>query len=283
MIDQPLVSIGVPTYNAKAYLEETIQSILNQDYPHLELLIQDNCSTDGTWELLQDLAAHHPQISVEQNERNLGMVGNFNRVMNRARGDYKMVMGSDDLLEPGFVRRCVEQFAQSPDVGVVTTNYHYFTGPKKWEKLIQLAPGIHRHFVAGVVIANNFSLNFTLFSRQAVDQLRENGNLFLTTFYTFDLEMWFRIALANIPVYYISDCLGNFRVHAASTSKRQNVRMFKQIFLVLMMHRRAIKQVAMVQYRVKLARFTMRQIGYLLSGQSKDMRLLRAIVGELLR
>ena len=283
MTDLPLVSIGVPAYNAKKYIGETIQSILAQDYPRIELLIQDNCSTDGTWELLEELAAQHPQISIQQNERNLGMVGNFNRVISRGRGGYVMAMGSDDLLEPGFVRRCVETFTQNPQAGIVTANYFYFTGHKKWQKLFQLAPGVHQHFVAGVVIANNFSLNFTLFNRQAFNKLSEHGNLFFTSFYTFDLEMWFRVAFADIAVYYLPECLGNFRVHEASTSKRQHVHMFKQIFLVLMMHRAGIKHDAPLQYRIKLARFAMRHIGHLLRGQSKDMRLFKAIVGELLR
>jgi len=283
MADLPLVSVGVPAYNAKKYISETIQSILAQDYPNIELLIQDNCSTDGTWELAQALAAQHPQISIQQNASNLGMVGNFNCVINRARGDYVMAMGSDDLLEPGFVRRCMETFVQNPQAGIVTTNYFYFTGPKKWQKLIQLTPGIHQHFVGGVVIANNFSINFTLLSRSALDRLREQGNLFLTSFYTFDLEMWFRVAFADVAVYYLPECLGNFRVHEASTSKRQLVRMFKQIFLVLMMHRADIKRDAPLQYRIKLARFAMRGAGYLLSGQSKDRRVLKAILGELLR
>ncbi len=283
MDDLPLVSIGVPAYNAKKYISETIQSILAQDYANIELVIQDNCSVDGTWELLQTLAAQHSQLSIRQNTHNLGVTSNFNCVINRARGDYVMVMGSDDLLEPSFVRRCLEAFAQNSQADIVTTDYLYFTGSKEWQKLIRLAPGIHRNFVGGVVIANNFSTNFTLFNRQALNRLRERGNLFLTSFYAFDLEMWFRVAFSDIAVYYLPECLGKCRVHAASTSTRQSVRIFKQIFLVLMMHRTGIKRDAPLQYRIKLARFAMRGAGYLLSGQSKDRRVLKAILGELLR
>ena len=159
----PLVSISIPAYNAERYILETIESILAQDYPNIELLVQDNHSTDGTWALLQELAAQHPQISIQQNEHTVHVVANFNRVINRAKGDFVMVMGSDDLLNPSFVRCCLETFSQNLQIDIVTTNYFYFTGSKEWEKLIRLAPGIHTHFVAGVVIANNFSLNFTLF------------------------------------------------------------------------------------------------------------------------
>jgi glycosyltransferase involved in cell wall biosynthesis len=281
----PLVSIGVPAYNAKKYIGETIQSILAQDYPNFELLIQDNCSTDGTWEMVQALAAQHPQITIEQNERNLGMVGNFNRVVNRARGQFVMTMGSDDLLLPNFVRRCIETFTQFPQTDLVTTNYFFYDGEndKTWEKVIKLAPGLHRYFVGGVVLVNNFSINFTLFKREALEKLRVNGNPFLTSFYTFDLEMWYRVAFAGMNTYYLPEPLGKFRVHAASASKKQFMHMFRQIFLVLMMHREGIKRAAPLAYRVKLVRFIMRHLGHLLSGRSRDMRVMRALVGELLR
>jgi len=283
MSDLPLVSITIPAYNAKKYILETIESILAQDYPHIEVLVQDNCSTDGTWELLQELATQHTHILIRQNECNVHVVDNFNRVINRARGDFAMVMGSDDLLEPGFVRRCIETFNQNPHIDIVTTNYFYFTGPRKWQKLIRMEPGLHRRFVSGVLIANNFSLNFTLFKKNVLEQLREHGDPFTTRFYAFDWEFWFRIALANFEVYYVPECLGNCRVHAASASKTQSLRVFKAIFLVMLLHRGAIKRDAAVQYRVKLMRFAMRHAGHLLRGQSKDMRLMKAIIGELLR
>lgn len=281
----PLVSICVPAYNATRYIAETVRSILAQDYSNIELLIQDNCSTDGTWEMLQDLAARHPQISIQQNGRNVGMVGNFNRVVNRACGEFVMVMGSDDLLEPAFARRCVETFAQYPQTDIVAANFLYYDGEsgKTWPKLIKLAPGSQRRFVGGVVIANNFSINFSLFRRETLQALRVDGNPFLTSFYTFDWEMWFRVAFAGLTVYFQPEYLGRFRVHATSTSRKQSMRMFRQIFLTLMMHRDGIKREAPLEYRAKLARFALRHLGHLVSRQSQDMRLMKAIVAELAR
>lgn len=279
----PLVSIGIPAYNAKKYIAETVNSVLAQNYPNIELLIQDNCSTDGTWEWLQEITIIHPQISIQQNTHNVGMVGNFNRVINRAQGEYAMVVSSDDLLEPNFVQRCVDIFLTSPEVDVVTTNYHFYKDGQKWQKFIKLGAGLHRYFVAGVVVANNFSINFTLFRQSTLDKLKLNENVFQTSFYTFDLEMWFRLAFSGLGVYYLAEPLGNFRVHASSASKKQFMHMFKQIFLVLMMHKNNIKRDAPLAYRIKLLRFVFRHIGHLLRGQSKDWRLMLAITGELLR
>ena len=279
----PLVSIGVPAYNAIQYINETVQSILAQDYPNIELLIQDNCSTDGTWELAQSLAARHPQISVQQNKSNIGMIGNFNRVINRASGSYVMVISADDFLEPTFVKCCVDVFLQSPQVDVVTTNYRFYKDGHRWQKLIKLSPGIHRRFVAGVVIANSFVICFTVFKRDSLNKLKVNGNLFPISFYTSDLDMWLRIAFSGLATYFLPEPLGNYRMHTASTSTTQFMHMFKQIFLVLMMHRASIKRDAPLAYRIKLARFTLRHIGHLASGRSRDLRLMKAIVGELLR
>lgn len=282
-LQNPLVSIGIPAYNAKKYIEQTIKSILSQDYQNIELIIQDNCSTDGTWEFVKEIAQKDNRVHVQQNERNIGMVGNFNRVISRAGGAFIMAISSDDFIEPDFVSNCITLFLKSPEIDIVTTNYHFYREGQKWQKIIKLKEGLHRNFVAGVVIANSFSINFTMFRRASLNSLKVNGAAFLTSFYTFDLEMWFRVAFGNYGVYFLDKPLGNFRYHAESASKKQFIRMFKQIFLVLMMHKEGINREAPVAYRIKLTRFAMRHIGHLLSRQSSDTRLMKAIIGELFR
>jgi glycosyltransferase involved in cell wall biosynthesis len=81
--NKQLVSVCIPVFNSVKYVQETIDSILAQDYPNLEIIVQDNVSTDGTWELLQKLAKEHPQLSIAQNKTNVGMAPNFNIAINR--------------------------------------------------------------------------------------------------------------------------------------------------------------------------------------------------------
>ena len=98
-----MVSVCIPVYNGSLFIEETINSVLCQDYRNLEIVVQDNASTDGTWDLLQLIAFKHSQLSIARNETNVGMAPNWNLCINRAKGDYLMLLSADDLLEKGFL------------------------------------------------------------------------------------------------------------------------------------------------------------------------------------
>lgn len=115
---KPLVSIGVPVHNEEAFLEETLQSILAQDYDSLEIIISDNASTDTTPEIAQRYARLDPRVRYYRNERNVGMVRNFNRVFELSSGEFFMWGGGHDLWSRNFVSGSVEEFQRSPDVVV---------------------------------------------------------------------------------------------------------------------------------------------------------------------
>ena len=91
------VSVVLCTYNGKRFVEEQILSILAQTYPVSELVIQDDRSTDGTYELLEGLAAKHPVIRLFRNERQMGVNGNFMSAIHRATGDFIALSDQDDI------------------------------------------------------------------------------------------------------------------------------------------------------------------------------------------
>jgi glycosyltransferase involved in cell wall biosynthesis len=111
---QPLVSIGLPTYNGGRYLAQSLEALLKQDYPNWELLISDNCSTDGTGDIARAYAARSDRVRYVRHETNLGARGNFNFVLREARGAYFMWAADHDLWEPTFISRCVEALEADP-------------------------------------------------------------------------------------------------------------------------------------------------------------------------
>ena len=102
-----MVTIAVPTFNRAAYVRESLESIRAQTYPHLEILVGDNASTDGTADMLRELGATEPRLRAIRHERNLGMVGNFNALLRAARGDYFVLVSDDDILTPRAVELLV--------------------------------------------------------------------------------------------------------------------------------------------------------------------------------
>jgi len=116
--NNPLVSIGVPVYNGEKYLPQTLDAVLNQTFQDFELVISDNASTDRTAEICREYVKRDPRVRYHRNDRNLGIIGNYNRVFNLTHGKYFKWAAADDLCEPGFLERCVEVLDTNPDVVV---------------------------------------------------------------------------------------------------------------------------------------------------------------------
>jgi glycosyltransferase involved in cell wall biosynthesis len=98
----PLVSVAVVTYNQKAFLEECLHSILEQDYPEFEIVVADDGSTDGTADLLGRFELEHPgKFVIRRSETNRGVTANHDQALAACRGDYISWIAGDDLMLPG--------------------------------------------------------------------------------------------------------------------------------------------------------------------------------------
>ncbi len=118
----PLVSILVPNYNYVKWVGQTVDSALAQTYPNVEILVSDNCSTDGAWEMLNERYGAEPRVRLSQNDRNLGMAGNFDVVLAKARGEYVLCLSSDDFLMPNHVELLEAVFHRRPELDIVYSN-----------------------------------------------------------------------------------------------------------------------------------------------------------------
>ena len=103
------VSILIPVYNRAGMIRACVDSALSQDYPDLEVIISDNCSTDGTWELCCRSYRDHPKVNLLRNASNLGPVPNWLAAARAATSQYVKILFSDDLLLDGCIRALVSQ------------------------------------------------------------------------------------------------------------------------------------------------------------------------------
>jgi len=119
---RPKITVCIPTYNYAAYLPEAIDSVLGQSLVDFEILIIDDCSRDGTREVLGGYARKDPRIDFRVNPRNLGMVDNWNLCLREARGEYvKFVFGDDFLSSPDALRRMSGILDAEPSVSLVAS------------------------------------------------------------------------------------------------------------------------------------------------------------------
>jgi glycosyltransferase involved in cell wall biosynthesis len=118
----PLVSVLVPVFNGERFLAECLDSVLDQDFEDLEVLLGDDGSTDGSGALIQRYAKLDSRIRWWRNPRNLGIGGNFNTCLAGARGRYmKYVLQDDKLLRASAVRRMVEVLEADPSISLVVS------------------------------------------------------------------------------------------------------------------------------------------------------------------
>lgn len=124
----PKVTIGLAVYNGEKYLDECVLSILAQTFKDFELVICDNCSTDGTPEICARHVASDPRVRYYRNPANIGGVRNENRTMFLARGEFFLLAAHDDRIAPRFLERCLEALDAMPDVEVCTTGVNVIDG-----------------------------------------------------------------------------------------------------------------------------------------------------------
>jgi glycosyltransferase involved in cell wall biosynthesis len=105
----------MPVYNGEEYLVESIQCILDQTFSDFELIISDNASDDRTEEICREFADRDSRIRYYRNAENIGAAGNYNRLVDLARGEYFRWSNADDLLAPALHEACIEVLEASPE------------------------------------------------------------------------------------------------------------------------------------------------------------------------
>ena len=113
MHTNPLISVALGTYNGEKYLKEQIDSILRQTYTNIELIITDDCSTDGTPAILREFAGKYENVHVYFNETNLGLVRNFEKAVKYVQGEYIAFADQDDIWLPEKIQRLVDNIGDN--------------------------------------------------------------------------------------------------------------------------------------------------------------------------
>lgn len=205
----PKVSVLIPTYNSAHFLDEAIQSVLDQTYTDFELIIVDNCSTDNSEQVIAKYLTDK-RVTYHKNKTNIGLVGNFNKCLEYAQGEYIKYLCSDDKFHPELLRKYVAIMDQYPNVALVTSNRSIF-GFKNYVWELPL-----KHLQKGKTVAYH-SLNDVNWIGEPTSVMFRRANLTVGGFrseftYLTDWDMWLR-QLSVGDCYIIPEALSYFRVH----------------------------------------------------------------------
>ena len=117
----PLISIGIPVYNCEISISECLQSLINQSYKNIEIIISDNCSTDNTFNICRQFQNTDSRIRLYRQDYNVGALNNFNFVNKKSNSDFFMWAAADDYWEKDFIKDCFIYLSRCDDCVAVIT------------------------------------------------------------------------------------------------------------------------------------------------------------------
>lgn len=119
MAEYPLVSIGMPVYNEERFIRASLESIIAQDYPNIELIISDNASTDNTGHICKEFSSQYDWITYHQRHQNHGPIDNFNYVLHKSKGKYFMWASGHDTWMSNYISSCAHLLETHPKATIV--------------------------------------------------------------------------------------------------------------------------------------------------------------------
>lgn len=226
-MSNPKVSVCIPSYNCAPFIGAAIESVLEQRYTDFELLIIDDCSTDASCEVIAGFLERDPRIVFLRNERNLGMVANWNRCIELARGEYIHYMFADDLFaSPDCLQKMAAVLDADPGVSLVVSARNIIDEESRIKRVAS-------HFRDGTVAAGARVIRRCLFEARnligepSVVMFRKTQALrgFHPGYAQLvDLEMWFHL-LEQGRFAYLGKPLASFRDHPGQQTKANMRRM----------------------------------------------------------
>jgi glycosyltransferase involved in cell wall biosynthesis len=219
----PRVAIVTPSYNQGQFLRRTIDSVLGQNYPHIDYLVVDGCSKDDSVAILRSYGDRLNWVS----ERDRGQTQAINKGFARTTGEIRSFLNSDDTLLPGAVEKAVSHLLAHPDCGMVYGSAHcidekdqilcdYRTADYSFERLIE----------------NCCVCQPAAFWRS--DLAQRVGPFDESLHFAMDYDYWLRIDRMGAKIEHLREFLACSRIHDATKTSTQQAKVFQEIIRVCM-------------------------------------------------
>lgn len=221
--DNNVVSVIIPAYNAEKYIGQTLESVLAQDYDELEILVIDDCSKDGTLELVKKYSERYPQIRIIELAVNSGVAVARNTAIERATGRYIAFMDSDDLWESNKISSQIKLMRDNDAtiaftaIDMIDDDGNCVKGKRKIKTVVDYKVLLHNTVIptSSVVIDREKSGDFRM-------PLLRSGQ---------DYATWLMLLRNGVKAYGIDEALVHYRVGHKSLSSNK-LKSIKQVYTI---------------------------------------------------
>lgn len=221
--EQPLVSIITPSFNQAKFLRQTMDSVLSQDYPHVEYLVIDGGSTDGSLQIIQE---YEGRLAYWESTPDKGQTDAINKGFGRAKGKYLAWLNSDDIYQPGAISEAVAYLEAHPEVGLVYGDCSFIDAEGQKIGDFPAAQTDFARLRRGYVHIPQQSAFFR------ADLWKKVGPLDPSFYFAMDYDLWVRIAREAPMIYLPGHHWASFRLHGDAKTIAADARCWPEMLRV---------------------------------------------------
>ncbi|MCD4731699.1 MAG: glycosyltransferase [Bacteroidales bacterium] len=228
-MSKPLVSVIIPVYNRKQFLTEAINSVLNQIYDNIEVIVVDDGSTEDLSEIMNTFKG---KIKVKKHNRNLGLSATLNSGLRIARGEFVGILADDDLYTPDKIEKQIGAFKRNPEIDVVYTEYQWLhpdgrinSHNNKKKSSLDLRRNTKNLYYS--LLQGNFIDAISPLVRRKCYDIVGGYDEWLKNLE--DWDMWLRMTETGFNFYFLDEAHVSVRKHSENKSKNPEKNMHQRL------------------------------------------------------
>lgn len=213
------VSVIMGVYNGANYLEESINSVINQTFKDFEFIICDDGSVDNSLSIIENKVQSDSRIKVLKNTSNKGLGYSLNKCIKVSRGKYLVRMDSDDISVENRIEKLVQSFEENPEYAVLGSGMILFDDHEEWGETKPIEFPSREQIFKGPAVAHAT----TIMNRDVIEKVGLY-NTGADKFRVEDYDLWCRLAEAGYKIMNIEDCLYKCRWDREEYYKRRKLK-----------------------------------------------------------
>lgn len=220
-----MVSIIIPVYNVEKYVGAALKSAVEQSYTDIEVIVVDDCGTDGSMTVVEEIAAQNPCVRILRHERNRGLSAGRNTGSEAARGEWLYFFDSDDIMDTGCIENLVSLAGAHPDADMIVGQYDEFKEgepyhPARWKQ----QGGIYAGDVIGAYMEGKIPT--TAWNKLVRKDFLTKNNLFFEEGLVHEDALWSFQTLCLAKKVVVSDAVTyHYLQRPGSLDKQKNARL----------------------------------------------------------